>query len=171
MVSFWLVLLSLAFYSIGAVAKAGKSVELRPQIADLFVMSLLWAAAIYAGINLDLNRWLLVLLWIVLSVLVGVLAIWPRKLSGQENPGSKTPAPVGNVLKRLWQGWKGFSSRLGTFQTRMLLSLCFFLLGSPLILFARLLRDPLHLKSKGSESYWLSRTRPMTGLEHFRKQF
>jgi hypothetical protein len=56
MVSFWLVLVSLAFYSVGAVAKAGKSVELRPQIADLFVISLLWAGAIFAGINLDLNR-------------------------------------------------------------------------------------------------------------------
>ena len=172
MVSFWLVLISLAFYSIGAVARAGKSVELRPQTADLLAIVLLWAAAIYAGITFDFNRWLLVPGWMALSMLIGVLAVLPRKLPGWEPTTSGAPEPAtGNALKRLWQGWKGFSTRLGAFQTRVLLSLVFFILGSPFILFARVLGDPLHLRTRGSESYWLSRAKPVSGLEQFRKQF
>jgi len=130
-----LVLLSLVGYAIGAVAKAGKSVELKPQIIDLALILFIWAAAISSKIILDLNRWLLVLVFIIISSLIGMLAVWPRKLTGQETASYEAPKPApGNIFKRLWQSWKGFSIRMGSFQTRIIFSLCFFILASPVAL-------------------------------------
>jgi len=171
-ISFLLILESLVFYAVGAVVKAGKSVELRPQIIDFVIIVFIWAAAIYSSIILDLNRWLLISAWVIVSMLVGVLAVWPRKSSGRETSRYESPKPAPrNIFKRLWQGWEDFIVRLGGFQTRMIFSLCFFILVSPVALAVNIFRDPLRLKYRKTESYWLTRAKTLPSLERFRKQF
>ena len=75
-----LILLSLVGYSIGAVGKAGKSVQLKPQVIDLILISCIWTGAILSRIALDLNKWFVVLVWIMLSILIAITAVWRRKL-------------------------------------------------------------------------------------------
>jgi len=62
-----LILLSLVGYSFGAVAKAGKFIDLKPQIVDLIIVLLIWAGAICSRTIFDLNKWFLILMWVILS--------------------------------------------------------------------------------------------------------
>jgi len=64
-----LILLSLVGYSAGAVGKAGKFVELKPRVIDLILVVLIWIGAIYSRVTFDLNKWLLILMWIILFLL------------------------------------------------------------------------------------------------------
>ena len=76
-----LILLSMAGYSAGAIGKAGKFRELKPQILDLILVVIVWTGAIYSRTALDINKWLLILTWISLSIIIGIMAVIPRKLS------------------------------------------------------------------------------------------
>lgn len=167
-----LIPLSLVGYSAGAVTKAGKSVELRPQIIDLILISVIWAGAIYSRIALDLNRWLMVLVCVILGSLIGMLAIWPRKLPEQRVSISRTPEETSkNLLKKLWQRWGSFSKRMGNFQSRIVLSLFFFIFVSPFALVVKAFSDPLGMKYRTNESLWLIKPRTEISLEQFRRQF
>ena len=167
-----LILLCLVGYSAGAVAKAGKSVELKPQIVDLVLVSAIWAGAIYCRVGLDFNRWLVILAWLVLSSVVGILAIWPRKLREESVSSSKalegTPS---SLVKRLWRSWANFSSRMGSFHSRIVLSLFFFTVVTPFALAVRFLSDPLGIKHRNEMTHWLPRTGTDVDLEQFRRQF
>lgn len=50
-----------------------------------------------------------------------------------------------NPLGKLWQGWKRVARRIGEFQTRLFLTLFYFLILAPLTLIARP-GDPLGLR-------------------------
>ena len=52
---------------------------------------------------------------------------------------------MGHILIRLWQGWKRVAQRIGEVQSRVFLTLLYFLLFAPLTLIARF-RDPLELR-------------------------
>jgi len=49
------------------------------------------------------------------------------------------------IVARLWQGWKRVARRIGEFQTRLFLTLFYFLFLAPLTLIARA-GDPLGLR-------------------------
>ena len=49
------------------------------------------------------------------------------------------------LLARLWQGWKRVARRIGEFQSRVVLTLLYFLLFAPITLIIRA-KDPLGLK-------------------------
>ena len=49
------------------------------------------------------------------------------------------------LLTRLWQGWKRVAQRIGEFQSRVVLTLLYFLLIAPLTLIVRA-KDPLGLE-------------------------
>lgn len=167
-----LILLCLVGYSAGAVAKAGKSVQLKPQAIDLLMISIIWAGAIYCRIVIDLNKWLMILVWIILSGMIGCLAIWPRRLPEEKALANKEPKETStNLLRKLWQRWKGFSERMGSFQSRIVLSLFFFVIVSPFALALKMFADPLQIKHQGGESHWLSRKEINTDLVQFRRQF
>lgn len=167
-----LILLSLVGYSAGVVVKSGKSVELKPQIIDLIVVSFIWAGGIFSRIALGLNKWFLIILWVIVSVSIGILAIWPRKLPKTNSLIiSEYPETSKSSPKRLWQGWKNFSRRMGSFQTRIMLSLFFFLFVTPFGLAVKVLSDPLRIKRKRSGSYWLLKKERNLDLEEFKKQF
>jgi len=153
-----LILLSSVGYCAGAVAKGGRFVQLHPQIIDLVLVSLIWVVAIYSTIVLDLSRWLAIPLWIILSSLIGVLAVWPRKLT-EEKASSKEElkATSKNILNKLWQSWGNFSMRMGNFQSRIVLSLFFFTVISPFALAVKMFSDPLSIKCRNNTSHWLSK--------------
>jgi hypothetical protein len=122
-----LILLSLVGYSAGAVFKAGKFVELKPQVIDLILILVIWSCAIYSRLALPLNKWLLILIWVIAGAIVGILSVFPRKLSRDKALSNEEPEITSKkLMKKLWKTWENFSKRMGSFQSRILLSLFFF---------------------------------------------
>jgi len=159
-------------FSIGAAAKAGKSVILKPHIIDLVLVSVICAGAIYSKFELDLNRWLVVLAWVVFSIVVGILAIWPRRLHEVDIFSIKATEETPNgLVKGLWRSWVKFSRRTSTFHGRIILSLFFFTAVPPFALAIRFFSDPLGIKNQGKKPRWLSRTDAGADLEQLRRQF
>ncbi len=168
-----LVLLSLVGYSGGAMGRAGKRTDLKPIVTDLVLIALIWAAALYSRLTYDFNKWLLILVWVGISSVVGIVAVSfrriPRDAEFEKEEGEKIP---GAFVKRIWHRWKGFSKRMGSFQSRVMLSFFFFIFISPAALMIKVLADPLRIKKKQDlESYWVAKTPSSTGLEDYRRQF
>jgi len=167
-----LILLSLVGYSGGAAAKAGKYAVLKPQLVDLIIVLLIWAGAIYSRITFDLNKWLLILIWVVLSATIGVTAILFRKLPKEQSSNNKEPEKVQkNPIKKLWHTWNNFSKIMGSFQSRIILSLFFFIFVSPFALAVKIFSDPLNIKHQSSKSHWLTKKEIKADLEQYRRQF
>jgi hypothetical protein len=167
-----LILLSLVGYSGGSASKAGKDVDLKPKIIDLVLVAAIWAGAIYSRITQDLNKWLLILIWLILSIILGVIAVSLRKLPEEKSVSQqdlpKTPA---NVFKKIWQSWNDFSKRMGSFQSRILLSLFFFILVSPYAIAVKVFSDPLNIKYQSRTSWWIPKKEIKNELEQYRRQF
>ncbi len=167
-----LILFSLVGYSVGAVGKAGKSVELKPQITDLTAVVIIWAAAVCFRIALDFNKWLLILIWVILSSIIGLFSVSNRKSLGEEALRTMEPEIASkDLLKRLWQNWKNFSKRIGSFQSGIILSMVFFILVSPFALAVKISSDPLRIKHLTNESNWLPKEEIENDLEQFKRQF
>jgi len=167
-----LILLSLVGYSGGAAGKAEKFADLKPQIVDLIIVLLIWAGAIYSRLTFDLNKWLLILIWVVLSATIGVTAILFRKLPKEQSSNNKEPEKVQkNPIKKLWHTWNNFSKRMGSFQSRIILSLFFFILVSPFALAVKMFSDPLNIKHQTTKSHWLPKEEIPTDLERYKRQF
>lgn len=62
-----------------------------------------------------------------------------------------------DLLSRLWSRWKVIAHAVGNFQSRVLLTIFYFLVIPPFALVVKLLKDPLQLHSVGHSSYWLER--------------
>jgi len=169
-----LIFLSLLGYSAGAVSKSGKSLELKPQIIDLILVVVIWIGAISSRIILNLNKWLLILIWVILSIIIGTSAVWSRNLSEEKAPASmKLFGTSKNQLKSLWQNWKDYSKRMGSFQTRIMLSLFYFIFVSPFALAVKMFSDPLKIKkqSASKQSHWLTKKETDIDLDQYRRQF
>ena len=166
-----LILLTILAYSGGSASAAGKHTESRPQALDLLLVLVLVAAAVYSRLTFGLNRWLLILIWVSISALVALAAGRLRKTSEGGPPFKGSfEGPPGRGLKGLWQRWSEFSKRMGAFQSRILLSLVFFLLVSPFALAVRVFSDPLGLKPRPEGSYWLPKKEDVADLESYRRQ-
>jgi hypothetical protein len=75
------------------------------------------------------------------------------------------------LLKRAWEAWKSFGRKLGDFQARLMLSLCYFVIVAPFSLLVRLFSDPLSLKA-GTARGWIIRSDTKgTVLERASQQF
>lgn len=172
-----LVLLCFVGYAAGAVTKAGRSAQLKAEIIDLILVAVVWAGAICSGVALELDKWLVILAWVIISLVIGVLAVWPRKLpqeiaSIEKTPGKKEAKQTSrSLIKRLWGAWQDFFVRVGAFQSRIVLSIIFFIVVSPFALAVRIFSDPLRLKHQGEESHWLPRISAKSDLEQSRRQF
>ena len=75
-----------------------------------------------------------------------------------------------DVLRSLWEGWKAVALRIGHFQTRVFLSLFYYVLMLPVALGVRALADPLGLKGKAGGTRWRPRDYPSLSLEQARRQ-
>jgi hypothetical protein len=172
-----LILLSLLGYSVGVVIKAGKDVDIKPQILDIVLVPLIWAAAVYSRLALDWNKWLMILIWLALSMLIGALATWPPKAAYKATSAEKaqtgTPSALvpKTIFQRIWQKFKEFMNRAGSFQSRIILSLFFFIVVTPIALAVKLASDPLRISYKDNDSHWLTRTEAENDLEQSKKQF
>jgi hypothetical protein len=74
------------------------------------------------------------------------------------------------MLRRLWAWWKVVAHTIGTFQSRVLLTVFYYLILLPFGVSIRLLADPLHLRCRQG-SHWIGRTTELTDWEHARRQF
>jgi hypothetical protein len=167
-----LILLSLVGYSAGAVSKAGKFAALKPQIIDLILVVIIWIGAITSRVIFGLNKWLLILIWVILGFIIGILAVWPRRLSEEKAPSTKRLKGTSkNPLKKLWSSWKSFSKRMGSFQTRIIFSFFYFIFVTPFALGVKIFSDPLKIKHKSSKSHWLPKKEIKYDLEQYRRQF
>jgi phosphoglycerol transferase MdoB-like AlkP superfamily enzyme len=167
-----LILLSLVGYSGGVVGKAGKFVEIKPQVVDLFMLLFLWTAAIYTKSIFELNKWLLVLLWIVLAILLGLFRAFFRKKTKESiSPLDKPDNLPSGLAQRLWRKWERFGHRMGSFQSRALLSFFFFIIVSPFALAVKWFSDPLRIKRQSQETHWHIRKEEKPDIGQYRRQY
>ncbi len=83
-------------------------------------------------------------------------------------PGALFPAVLGPVQR----GWMKFALVLGHFNTRVILTVLFYLVMTPIGFILRLFRDPLDrsLRNQGP-SQWIKREREPVELARYERQF
>lgn len=169
-----LILLSLVGYSAGVTKRAGKGKDPEPQILDIFIILLIWTAAIFSRITLDLSKWIFILIGVFVGFIIGFTVQWLRMPKDGFPPDEKKssldrekPPP----RKNPWETWKEFSKRMGGFQSRMLLSFIFFILIAPFALIVKIFSDPLNLKIRKGKTLWLEKQASSLSLEDYKRQF
>lgn len=58
------------------------------------------------------------------------------------------PSGRARAARRLWEAWKRFARRVGDFQARAILTICYFVVIAPFALVVRFGTDPLALKPR-----------------------
>lgn len=74
------------------------------------------------------------------------------------------------VIKRFWSAWRAFGRKIGRFQTRLLLSVFYFVFVLPLAVFLKLSSDPLKIKGLPT-SNWTQKKCRADNFEQARRQF
>jgi len=171
-----LILLSLVGYSAGVAAASRLLSDPKPGILDLILVALVWAAAIYAKVSWDVNRWLLILIFAVSAFAIAALvSVLKGRRSLAQRPGREAPESDDQTAEpiSLWGRWKRFSRKMGGFQSRSILSFFYFIIVCPFALVVRIFSDPLRLRVKRgtSQSHWLAKKPVETVPDNFRKQF
>jgi hypothetical protein len=83
-------------------------------------------------------------------------------------PGLLMPSVLGPVERR----WMQFAEMMGRFNARVILSLLWILVMTPVGIVRRLLRDPLSRRMRdGSTSTWIRRTAEPVAIDRYRQQF
>ena len=107
--------------------------------------------------------------------LTGFASASLRKLEAARMPPREGPPPASlSATRRILNGWKDFSRRMGNFQGRILLSFFFFIIITPFALLVKVFSDPLRIKHgdrKATDSYWLPKKDVNTNPEEYRRQF
>lgn len=156
-----LVLLTLVGYSGGTVLGAKGRTPV-PGILDLLIVVLLWIGALTT--RGALGKWSAILVWLVLGLLVGLILARLRRAGYPK-------APPPDTGRGLWNRWKGFASRMGNYQSRVLMSFVYFTIVLPFGLGVTLVGDPLGVKHVGPESNWHPKTVPVKpSIEQAREQ-
>lgn len=75
------------------------------------------------------------------------------------------------MLRILWNRWLPLAHKIGTFQSRILLTLFYFFVVTPFGLVVRLAMDPLQCKARPNTSLWNSREDRGDDLAGARRQF
>jgi hypothetical protein len=70
--------------------------------------------------------------------------------------------------RQLWEAWKVVATRIGHFQSRVLMVVLYFVALGPIAVCARLFGDPIGIKV--TQPSWTTRTR-VVSLETARRQF
>lgn len=77
-----------------------------------------------------------------------------------------------NFLKTLYSYWMKFAHALGWVNTRIILSIVYFLIFTPLSIIFRLIgKDPMERRFKAAGSYWTKREATEFRQEDYKKQF
>ena len=72
-------------------------------------------------------------------------------------------------LKLIWKKWRAFGQVMGDFVARIFMTVFYFTVAAPFGIGVRLLKDPLHLKSK--EVAWLKREEREETIETARRLY
>ena len=75
------------------------------------------------------------------------------------------------LMKKLWEKWKEFSLIIGSFMSRLILSIIYFTLILPYGLGVRFFSDPLAIKSIPRESGWKPYPGVEPSLQNFQQQY
>lgn len=117
---------------------------------------------------------------LVVALVLGLLAAWQLHrahltlaysfgIAGIVALGCSA-VPVAAVVFYRW--WMAFASALGYVNSRVLLSLVYYLFVSPIGAVARLLgHDPLDRRRPRQASYWIARPKPRQSRQDFEKSF
>jgi hypothetical protein len=167
-----LMLLSVVGYSAGVVLKTGKSIVLKPHILDLFLVVVIWSGALTSKLTMDVNKWLLILIWFGTALVLGIGSkiIWKRE-AVEITLDAKFKKITANPLKRFWLKWNLLVLRMGGFQARIFLSIFFFLFIAPFAFMIKIFSDPLRIKDRSFQARWIERAESKLNLESFRRQF
>ena len=83
-----------------------------------------------------------------------------------------TQSTMMTILKKIWAGWKWFAHKLGVFNTKVLLTITYFVIIALVAIIARLLgRDLLDRRFKLKESYWHPKEQANIDLDACKRQF
>lgn len=75
-------------------------------------------------------------------------------------------------LKYIYKIWMKFAHALGWVNTRIILTLVYFLIFTPLALFFKLIgKDPMGRQIEAVDSYWIKREAKIFKPEDYRRQF
>ncbi|MFN2168892.1 MAG: hypothetical protein ACK2U9_21875 [Anaerolineae bacterium] len=76
------------------------------------------------------------------------------------------------MLRQLWSRWLVLARKIGNFQSRVILTIFYFLVVAPFGLAVRILSDPLHVRrGRAGTSGWIEREARAGDLEDARRQF
>ena len=139
-----LILLTLVGYSSGSVLGASGH-DPTPRILDLLVVVVLWTAAL--ATRSALGKWGAIVIWLVIGLIVGMVLARLRI-------ASYSKAQAVDTGPGLWNAWKGFSRRMGNYQSRVLMAFIYFVIVLPFGLGVTLLADPLKIKQTKAGSNW-----------------
>lgn len=166
-----LLLLSLAGYSAGTAGGAGKRRLINPLLGDLLAVCLIWAGALWTRAGWGWNKWMSLPVWTAVAAAAGLILVRLRIAAGRL-PVEETGMSLKEEKTSLGKKWKNFSHRMGSFQSRVLLSLFYFIVVFPFAFMVRLFSDPLKIKRRKEESFWGERKyRPGQTIQDFRRQF
>lgn len=157
-----LVLLTQVGYSSGAVLGAKERTAV-PGIADLLVIVILWIAAL--ATRDALGKWIAIGAWLAGGLVLGAVLAWARAASYPK-------AQPLNTGSGLWNAWKGFSHKMGNYQSRVLIAFLYFSVVLPFGLGVTLLADPLKVKRAYGNSNWQPKESILkTSIDEARRQF
>ena len=76
------------------------------------------------------------------------------------------------ILRSIWSGWKKFAYALGAFNTKVILTILYFLVIGISAVFARIfIRDILDRRFDRADSLWKLKSPSGSSLEEARRQF
>ncbi len=163
-----LILLTLVGYSSG-VTVAGKNKIVKPLLLDVLIIVVLWVGAIIT--RNALGKWLAVLAWLLIGVLMGSIFTIGRRSIYQNTKNDSLSRQHMSGLRQLWERWKAFAAEMGNYQSRMLLAFFYLIVVAPFGIPMRLASDPLRIKPTNEITFWVDIPVADKSLDAARKQF
>ena len=75
-------------------------------------------------------------------------------------------------FKRVWAGWKRVASVIGRFQTRVILTVFYFVVAGPAWVLIKLFDKDMLARRRGDDlNYWINNQPPGDETERARRQF
>ncbi|MDP2914244.1 MAG: hypothetical protein Q8O91_02175 [Candidatus Aminicenantes bacterium] len=164
-------LLPLVGYSLGVVLKSGKAGVRKPIVLDVILVILMWIGILYSRSHVPFSKWIQFAAGVVAGLLLGLAVTAIKGYSEAERQSAVAPIheKKHSEFKR-GKAFREFSSKIGTFQSQILLGLLFLIVFAPVALAVRFFSDPLKIKGPGSGSHWSPKTEIAPDLALFKKQ-